>query len=328
MSRDVILHKITIGSKAAPDDMCALKRGLKNQGKRFIRGVFELGQAVGVDILPRHFYSEIPDIRRLRKETQWRKPLSLEGVRGDVASQIAFVQECTEKFKDKIHDLAIHRRAVEMNGSDGGYGEIEADFLYCFVRSLRPATIVQVGCGVSTAVCLLASKDEGYNPKIICIEPYPTLFLRNAHESGNVTLIQKKLQDLTLECSRWVGKGDLFFVDSSHTLGPAGEVSQIILEILPRLVHDAYVHFHDITFPYDYDPHVLSSALFFWHETALLYAFLCMNERYSIATSLSVLHHLHRSELEKCFPHMRPAEFVDGIMSKEGHYPSAIYLRT
>lgn len=150
-----------------------------------------------------------------------------------------------------------------MNGSDGGYGEIEADFLYCFVRCLRPASIVQVGCGVSTAVCLLASRDEGYNPRIICIEPYPTVFLRNAHESGGVTLIRKKLQDLTLECPKWVGKGDLFFVDSSHTLGPAGEVSQIILEILPRLLPGAYVHFHDITFPYDYDPHVLSSGLFF-----------------------------------------------------------------
>jgi Methyltransferase domain len=327
-SRDAILRNLTPQVKNPPEYMSTLERRLKNQGKRFARGLFEFGQAVGIDILPRHFYSEIPNIRELRKETQWRKPLSLEGIRGDVASQIAFVHECTDKFRDRIHNFSIQRRAVEMNGSNGGYGEIEADFLYCFVRSLRPGTIVQVGCGVSTAVCLLASRDEGYNPKIICIEPCPTLFLRNAHESGNVTLIQKKLQDLTLKCSKWIGKGDLFFVDSSHTLGPAGEVSQIILEILPRLVRGAYVHFHDITFPYDYDPHVLSSALFFWHETALLYAFLCMNERYSIAASLSLLHHLQRLELENCFPHMRPAEFVDGIMSKEGHYPSAIYLRT
>lgn len=60
--------------------MNTLKRRLKNQGKGFVRGVFELGQAVGIDILPRHFYSEIPNIRQLRKETQWRKPLSLEGI--------------------------------------------------------------------------------------------------------------------------------------------------------------------------------------------------------------------------------------------------------
>ena len=109
-----------------------------------------------------------------------------------------------------------------------------------------------------------------------------------------------------------------FFVDSSHALGPAGEASQIILEILPRLERGTYVHFHDIWFPYEYSPDVLSSALFFQHETALLYAFLCINERYRIATSLSLLHHLHRRELELCFPHMRPATFVDGIMPTGG----------
>jgi hypothetical protein len=216
-----------------------------------------------------------------------------------------------------------------MNGSDEGYGIIEADFLYCFLRHLRPAKIVQVGCGVSTAVALLASDDEvGYNPTIICIEPYPTVFLRDAHTSGRITLIQKKLQDIKIECCKWINEGDLFFVDSSHTLGPAGEVSQIILEILPRLVPAAYVHFHDIWLPYEYSPEILSSSLFFWHETALLYAFLCMNARYRIALSLSLLHHVRRSELELCFPYMEPAEFVDGVMSKEGHYPSAIYLRT
>jgi hypothetical protein len=308
--------------------MSSLKRKLKNQGKLFLRGLFEVGQGVGVDFLPRHFYSEIPSIRQLRKETQWRAPLSFEGISGDVAGQLDFVRECIAGFKEKLPSLGIHRQSVEMNGSDEGYGEIEADFLYCFVRRLRPATIVQVGCGVSTAVCLLASRDERYTPKIICIEPYPTSFLENAHKSGTVTLIRKKFQDLTRECAKWVREGDLFFVDSSHALGPAGEVSQIIVEVLPRLGRGAYVHFHDIYFPYEYSPAVLSSTLFFHHETSLLYAFLCMNERYSIAASLSLLLHLRRSELELCFPQMKPATFVDGIRTREGHYPSSIYLRT
>ena len=34
--------------------------------KRVLRKVFEAGQHLGFDILPRHFYSEIPDIRVLR----------------------------------------------------------------------------------------------------------------------------------------------------------------------------------------------------------------------------------------------------------------------
>ena len=165
-------------------------------------------EAVGVDILPRHFYSEMPDIRNLKKETRWRAPLSLQGIPGETASQIGFVKECTARYKEKLPSLGIHRHAVEMNGSDEGYGEIEADLLYCFVRYLRPATIVQVGCGVSTAVCVLAARDEEYKPRIICIDPYPTEFLKNADKASIITLIPKKVQDLALECSKWTGEGD------------------------------------------------------------------------------------------------------------------------
>ncbi len=38
-------------------------------------------------------------------------------------------------------------------GADGGYGEIEAEVLFAFVGDAsRPERIIQVGCGVSTAV--------------------------------------------------------------------------------------------------------------------------------------------------------------------------------
>jgi hypothetical protein len=125
----------------------------------------------------------------------------------------------------------------------------------------------------------------------------------------------------------WLGAGDLFFVDSSHTLAPAGEVNLIILEMLPRLCPGAYVHFHDIHFPYDYSPNTLSTALFFPHETALLYAFLLMNDDFEIAASLGLLHHLRLPDLVRCFPDMKPRVFDEGLTLAEGQYPSSIYLR-
>jgi len=58
----------------------------------------------------------------------------------------------------------------------GGFGPTEADFLYCFIATKRPRKIVQVGCGVSTAVILLAAQEAGYKPEVVCIEPYPSRF--------------------------------------------------------------------------------------------------------------------------------------------------------
>lgn len=138
-----------------------LKRSLKTQSKHFLRSAFEIGQRLKFDILPRHFYSEIPDMRSLRGSVSWRKPRSFEGVRSDIDSQVAWVDGCTKNYRDGLEQFNIHKSAIEMNGSDEGYGEVEADFLYCFIRAQRPRQIVQIGCGVSTAVCLLAARDEG-----------------------------------------------------------------------------------------------------------------------------------------------------------------------
>lgn len=306
-----------------------IPRKVKNRGKRLLRDLFELSQQMGFDILPRHFYSEIPNVRELRKTAEWRKPLSMSAVVGSIDSQILFVDQSTAPFREKLKELNLLASAVAMNETDEGFGAIEADFLYCFIRKYQPRSIVQVGCGVSTAVCLMASRHQGYKPHIVCIEPYPTMFLKKAADSGDIQLIQKKLQDVYGRCAGWVSKDDLFFIDSSHTLGPAGEVSRIILDILPNLCSGAFVHFHDIWLPYDYDPGILDGTLFFWHETALLCAFLCMNQRFRIEASLSMLHHQAREELQKCLPTYCPAQFVDGInCGKGGHYPSSIYLRT
>jgi hypothetical protein len=304
-----------------------LKRRLKNVSKDLLRTAFEAGQRLGVDILPRHFYSEIPDIRVLRNSSQWRLPRSFEGILGGIDAQTEWADRCTKEYRSGLKGFQIHESAVKMNGSDEGYGEVEADFLYCFIRTHKPAQIVQVGCGVSTAICLIAAQDEDYAPEITCIEPYPTDFLKRESQAGRLNLVAKKLEDVGPACVSSLGAADLFFVDSSHTLGPAGEVNLIILEILPRIATGVYVHFHDIYFPYDYDPTTLSTALFFQHETALLYSFLVLNERFEIACSLAMLHHYRLGELQQYFPDMKPAMFDRGLKTKLGQAPSSIYLR-
>jgi predicted O-methyltransferase YrrM len=304
-----------------------LKRSLKTCGKHLLRRAFEIGQRLKFDLLPRHFYSEIPNIRVLQGSTAWRKPRSFEAILGDIDSQVAWVNGHTKNYRDTLKQFVIHKTAVEMNGSDEGYGEVEADFLYCFIRSQRPKQIVQIGCGVSTAVCQLAAHDEGYSPHIVCVEPYPTDFLQREGRAGRVELVPQKVQDAGLESAGRLGAGDLLFVDSSHTLAPAGELNLIILEMLPRLAPGVFIHFHDIHFPYDYGPDTLSTALFFPHETALLYAFLLMNQDFEIAGSLAMLHHQRLDDLRRFFPDIRPAVFEDGLVVKSGQFPSSIFLR-
>src|ERR1700761_3604973 len=166
--------------------------GLKQQVKRLMRLTFEAGQQLKVDILPRHFYSEIPPIKRLRATTTWRRPRNMSYIAGaDLASQLAFVSSCAQGLNSNMAAASLHRRACDMNGLQEGFGPIEADFLYCFVRSQKPPRIIQIGCGVSTAVCILAAADAGYTPEIVCIEPYPTAFLQQQADKGVIRLVKE-----------------------------------------------------------------------------------------------------------------------------------------
>ncbi|MEP0548283.1 MAG: class I SAM-dependent methyltransferase [Rhodothermales bacterium] len=305
-----------------------MNRTLKNALKSGLRRLFESGQRLGFDVLPRHFYSEIPDVRLLRQSDHWKSPFSMIGVEGaDAEGQLAFVREvCTPELVERVRAGELRRRASEENG-ETGYGPIEADFLYAFVRSKRPRQIFQIGCGVSTALCLMAAEDAGYTPEIICVDPYPTGYLKRLTREGKVTLIEQKVELVDLDRISALGNDLLFFVDSTHTLGPAGEVSRIILEMLPRLKEGAWAHFHDITFPYDYDRNTLDSALVFPHESVLLHAFLAYNSRFALRASLAMLHYAAPAELATLLPNYRPAGNDEGLETTPGHFPSAAYLQ-
>ena len=300
-------------------------RALKNTCKYVLRKIFEIVQRVGFNILPCHFYSEIPNIRELKSNDHWKKPYSLIGVSGaDILDQFKFVEEiCENNITDR--KKSIYKQACEKS-KEIGYGPIESDFLHCFIHNKRPKKIIQVGCGVSTAVMLDAAERSGYSPEIVCIEPHPSDFLLSSAESKKIVLIQEKAQMVAIEVLTDL-KGDGFlFIDSTHTVKAGSEVNKLVLEVLPRLNKDNYVHFHDIYFPYDYPRKILTTELFFSNETALLHSFLANNFKYELKAALSMLHYADPQRLKKVLLNYIPSVNQEGIEASEGHFPSSLYL--
>ena len=71
-----------------------MNRGLKNLAKWGLHRLFRLGQRLGIDLLPRHCYTEIPCLKQLACEEAWKRPHSMIGIQGaDIAEQLAFVQK-------------------------------------------------------------------------------------------------------------------------------------------------------------------------------------------------------------------------------------------
>jgi len=304
------------------------RRAFRETIKHNWRWLFERCQRLGFDILPRHFYSSIPDFRELRRNSKWKEPLSMFGINGaEPESQLAWARECCPpELVERMVRARVYDHACRENGGEG-YGPVEADFLFCFICSKRPRRIVQIGAGVSTAAILLALRQTGHLAEVVCIDPFPTGYLETVAARGVIRLLPIAAQDVELAVLTSLEAGDMLFVDSTHTVKVGGEVNRIILEVLPRLRQGTYVHFHDVYFPYDY-PEELMNLLFFQSEHSLLYAFLLQNNHYTIRASLSMLHHLKTAELKALLPTYCPAQMDHGLLtSAAGHFPDSIYLQ-
>ena len=301
------------------------KRKLKDFVKRRLRDCFELGQRFGVDILPRHFYSQIPAIRELRVDGGWKRPFSMKGVVGDVEEHYEFVEECCNAERSARLPHELYRNAIEMNG-DAGYGLSDAEFLYKFVLVKKPKKIIQIGAGVATAVTFLAAEDAEYSPEIVCIDPYPTAFLEAEQAKGTIRLIEERAQRVETAVYDELQAGDLLFIDSTHTIRPGSEVTRLMLEVIPSLNSGCFVHFHDIWFPYDYSPTTMTSDLFWWHESVFLHAFLVDNARVRLRASLSYLYHSNWERLRKSLRSVQEPVREHGFARDDERYPCAAYL--
>lgn len=295
-----------------------LRQGTGGRGRELVKKgahvAFRLGQRAGFDLLPRHFYSAVPDLRALAATTSWRDPSPMTGVRGtDLDEQVAELETWfTEAVLARIRERDPYEHATAANGAIG-FGPAEAQMLHAWIATRRPRRVLQIGAGVSTAVVLDAASRHGVDVEVICVDPYPTRMLQTLAAQGAIRLVAEPAQTAPIEVLTDLEAGDLLFVDSTHTVKPGSEVNRIILEVLPRLRRGVVVHFHDITFPYDYQRDVLEAAIFFWTESTLLHAFLVDNARVRVLVSGSMLQYAREADLRRVLPRFDPRVSVQGL---------------
>lgn len=274
--------------------------------RRAAARLLHAAQRIGLDVTPRSFYSPTPDIRDLRARTDWRERRSMIGVRGSgSAEQLAWLSSwCTP---GRVRAAAgCHERAVAANGAVG-FGAVEAVALHCFIAAHRPGRVVQVGAGVASHVILAANPET----ELVCVDPFPTGWLRAQDAAGRLTLLDEPAQLVALERLTELGPDGLLLVDSTHTVKPGSEVNRIVLEVLPRL-RAAWVFFHDIFWPYDHGADLLRDEVFIWNESVLLHALIAGDPRWTVRANLRQLHVDCLPELRGLFPSFAPEDSTAG----------------
>jgi hypothetical protein len=179
------------------------------------------------------------------------------------------------------------------------FGGTDALVLYCMIRHLRPNRIVEVGSGFSSRMATLALRQNGRGD-LLCIEPFPDETLtREFSARGN--LVEARVQDVPLSVFETLGKNDILFVDSSHVVRIGGDVTHIVLSVLPQLASGVVIHIHDVFLPDEMPRDWIEGELRFWNEQYLLQAFLAYNKSFEIIFGT---HYLN-----KCYPEAMRATF-------------------
>ena len=160
----------------------------------------------------------------------------------------------------------------------------DALILHAMIREFRPARLLEIGSGWSSACAV--DTIVRYLPgacDITMADPYPDLAqdLVGAYD-GPHRFLRVRLQDLDIGLFRVLEPGDILFVDSTHVLAAHSDVHRMLFEIMPVLKPGVFVHFHDIFWPFDYPDSWVRDENRSWNEVYALRAYLTDNARWQI----------------------------------------------
>jgi hypothetical protein len=240
-----------------------------------LQGVFPAG----------HYYSPIPSKEDVLRYVKSKPPLTADipGVRMNEQGQRRLLND----YSDFYGDLTFPEKQSPGHRyfyQNDFFSYSDAIFLHCFLRKYTPKRIVEIGSGFSSAVIL--DTVEGFaspKPEITFIEPYPDRLnsLLSDDDRRRVLLIDRKVQEVSLEIFRSLQSGDFLFIDSSHVVKCGSDLQLLLFEVLPYLQPGVFVHFHDVFYPFDYPSEWLIEGRY-WNESYFLRAFLSWNDEWQV----------------------------------------------
>jgi predicted O-methyltransferase YrrM len=252
---------------------------------------------------PGHFYSPIPaldEVKRREQELFGPSPAQLPGIDLGVDAQLellAAVGELTagQPWSDEPS------AGVRYHFDNPNFRHGEALALLGLLRRSRPARILEVGSGYSSAAILDVADRFLQGPACTFVEPYPELLRSLLRPEDDVEVLARPVEAVPLERFERLADGDVLFIDSTHVAKTGSDVNHLVHEVLPRLAPGVVVHFHDIHHPFEYPREwVLEGRA--WNEAYVVRAFLEFNAAFEVLLFPSYLAQHHPRELRAAMP--------------------------
>jgi hypothetical protein len=291
---------------------------MTRQPRRGLRALRRVARGYGYDLVRRDFYSPVPRVPPADHPV-WA-PSALPGVTLDTATHLRFLETELGRYLPEFGPPA-HPDPARPGGFhlwNGYYQAVDADVLYAMIRHLKPRRVLEIGSGYSTLVTAAAiarNRAEGQDCEFTAVDPDPRI-AGAAGPEGPARVLALPAQELPLETFLELRRGDVLFVDGSHTVKLGSDTNFLVLEVLPRLRAGVVVHFHDIFLPYEY-PRAWYERGTFLAENHLLHAFLIGNASYEVLFAAHAVSRAHRERL---------AELIPLARGRADHYPAAFWI--
>jgi hypothetical protein len=255
-----------------------------------------------------HFHSPVLDLADLEQRQVWNVRSTLEGISFREESQIEFLLKLGQHFGSECHwPSGPQPDSDQFYTENGTFSYGCAAISHCILRHFKPHHVIEIGAGnsslvLSKALCMNA-KESKEKIEYIAVDPYPGSIVENGLP-GLTEIIREPVERLPTNFFDRLGRNDVLFIDSGHTVRIGGDVNFLILDVLPRLAPGVIVHFHDIGLPYEYPKVYSTNPKFrvFWTEAYLLQAFLCFNSQFEVLLAMSYLMTEHLDAFREVFP--------------------------
>jgi Methyltransferase domain len=251
-----------------------------------------------INVIPATFYSDIPLLADLDTSFEFAfadGPYNSPKVfdRPRMEKFLADIGKYADEFDPPVEGDPENPQGYFWRNPAFSYSDAMA--YYCVLRYLKPGHVLEVGSGFSTLVALRAL-EKNERGKLSCIEPFPMPWLSALGDrlTLHVTPVQSLEPDFF---NQNLTDGDVFFIDSTHTVKAGSDCLHLYLRVLPSIRSDVTVHAHDIYLPFPFD-RVQAERHVYWTEQYLLYAYLLENPRTKVLYGSRYHRRLNKPQLD------------------------------
>lgn len=256
---------------------------------------------------PGHYYSPIVDPKEgaeaYDRAARAGVPVSLPGIALDREAMIATWRELVPLIETSGFQ-ASPAADFGYGYENGMYAWGDGAILSAMIRKFRPAKIIEIGCGWSSA-CMVETlaRTPDLECKLTFIEPNTGRLKERLGEAySDYTVIADLVQNVDPELFTTLDAGDILFIDSTHVMKTGSDVCFEMFEILPSLKRGVLVHIHDMLWPFEYYRSWVVDDNRSWNEIYAYRALLMNNPNWEIVMFISYLEWFEWSLISSTWP--------------------------